>query len=347
MSTTTAGNFDCSKLLEIKAKVQEIWAGEGVIGKEYVPDVEPALAILQNQTATFTALEDPRKDNWVKTYWVDDCDDTDPEACTDQCTIDGEEIGDNCKDYELTECFEKSFKVTEEMFRTSLLSQEEVVARALLKKLKLMDEYWAAKAIAFFNASAGVNKFSDGQFTVVGSETFIPAVSWNPDLFGYIDTALWINKLNGGRLLSGTLLKQYMWKVGMETSDPTGASAQAKMTSFGVPYFDRRMDTILGEKALFLFDPNSVGMATKARHEAYGPEGRIVQTADGPQRWYTIPSNSLPGVVYDIAYQELCSGNDVSHFWKIKTRGDIFLNPLGCDNDRTGVLKFVCGNAPS
>ena len=156
MSTTTAGNFDCSKLLEIKAKVTEIW-NEGVINAEYIPDVEPALAILSGQTAQLQMLENPEKDRELKVYWVDDCDDTDPEDCTDQCTIDGEEIGDNCVNYELTECFEKSFSVTEEMFRTSLLTQEEVVARALLKKMKLMDEFWAAKAIAFFNAAAGVN----------------------------------------------------------------------------------------------------------------------------------------------------------------------------------------------
>jgi hypothetical protein len=201
MSTTTAGNFDCSKLLEIKAKVTEIW-NEGVINAEYIPDVEPALAILSGQTARLQVLENPEKDRELKVYWVDDCDDTDPEDCTDQCTIDGEEIGDNCVNYELTECFEKSFSITEEMFRTSLLTQEEVVARALLKKMKLMDEFWAAKAIAFFNAAAGVNKFTDGQYEVVGSETYIPAVSWNPDLFGYFDTALWINKLTMGKMLS-------------------------------------------------------------------------------------------------------------------------------------------------
>lgn len=343
MSTTTAGNFDCGKLLEIKAKVQEIWAGEGVINAEYTPDVEPALMILQNQTARFEVLENPEKDREVKVNWIDDCDEEDPEDCTDQCGIDGDPIGDNCVNYELTECFEKSFSLTEEMFRTSMWTQEEVVARALLKKLKLMDEFYAAKAVAFLDASAGVNSYA-GQYTVSGNATYIPAVAWNPDIFGYIDTALWMNKLPGGRLLSGTLLKQYLWKVGMETTDPTGASAAAKMGSMGVPYFDRRLDTILGEKALFLVNGGSVAMVTKARHAAYGPEGRLVNIdGGGTQRWYTINSNSLPGVVYDIAYQEICVGGDIKHMWKIKTRGDFFLNPLGCSNDRTGVLKFVCG----
>lgn len=340
MSQTAAGNFDCGKLLEIKAKVEEIYQG-GVIDKEYVPDVEPALAIRENQTATFEVLTNPEKDREVKLLWIDDCDDEDPDTCTDQCEIDGEEIGDNCANYVLGECFEKTFKVTEERFRTSMHSKEEVVARAMLKKMKLMDEFWAAKAIAFLNASAGVNSYA-GQYTVSGGTTYVPAYAWNPDIFGYIDTVLWKNKLNGGKMLSGTLLKQYMWKIGMEVTDPTGQSNQAKMTSFGIPYFDRRIDDILSEQALFLFDPNSVAMVTKARHAAY-TEPRKVDTANGMQTWYTQNSMNLPGVVYDIAYQELCTGDDVSHFWKIKTRGDIFLNPLGCSNDRTGVLKFVCG----
>lgn len=340
MSQTAAGNFNCGKLLEIKAKVEEIYQG-GVIDKEYVPDVEPALAIRENQTATFEVLTNPEKDREVKLLWIDDCDDEDPDTCTDQCTIDGEEIGDNCANYMLGECFEKTFKVTEERFRTSMHSKEEVVARAMLKKMKLMDEFWAAKAIAFLNASAGVNSYA-GQYTVSGGTTYVPAYAWNPDIFGYIDTVLWKNKLNGGKMLSGTLLKQYMWKIGMEVTDPTGQSNQAKMTSFGIPYFDRRIDDILSEQALFLFDPNSVAMVTKARHAAY-TEPRKVDTPNGMQTWYTQNSMNLPGVVYDIAYQELCTGDDVSHFWKIKTRGDIFLNPLGCSNDRTGVLKFVCG----
>lgn len=346
MSQTQSGYFDCGKLLEVKAKVEEIFNG-GVIDKEYVPDVEPATAFLENQTANFEILKDPSKDREVKVNWIDDCDDEDPTECTDQCAIDGEEIGDQCAYYSLGECFEKSFSVTEEKFRTSMWSREEVVARAMLKKMKLMDEFWAAKIIAFLDASTGVNSFA-GQYTVSGGTTYVPAYAWTPDIFGYIDTALWMNKLNTSvKMISGTLLKQYMWKVGMETTDPTGASAQAKMTSFGIPYFDRRLDTILGEKSLFLWDPNSAAIVTKARHEAYGEEGRMVDIdGGGRQRWYTQESQSLPGITYDMAYQEICKDGDIKHIWKIKTRGDIFLNPLGCDNNRTGILKFTCGEAP-
>lgn len=346
MSQVQPGYFDCAKLLEVKAKVSEIFQG-GVIEKEYVPDVEPALAVLQNQTAQFRILQDPEKDREVKVYWLDDCDDEDPTECTARCVLEGDEIGDNCANYALGECFEKSFSVTERRFRTSLHSREEVVARAMLKKMMLMDQEWAARVLAFLNASAGVNSYA-GQYSVSGNATYIPAHAWNPDVFGYIDTVLWKNKLNASvKMLSGTLLKQYMWKVGMETSDPTGASAQAKMTSFGVPYFDRRMDDLLFEKAVILFDPNSAALVTKAENEAYGEQGRVVDTSSGPRvRMYTQESMNLPGIVYDLYYQEVCTGSpdDITHTWKIVTRGDTFLNPLGCNNDRTGILKFVCGS---
>jgi hypothetical protein len=343
MSATVPGTFDCGKLLEIKEKIDQVWEGEKIIDADYIADVEPYLAIKENQTANLQVLEDPSKDYDLKINWLDDCDDEDPDDCGDQCEMGGEEIGDMCEDLRMTECFEKKFKITENKFRTSIWSREEVMARALLRKMKILDEFWAAKAIAFMEASAGVNKYA-GQFTVVGNETRIPAVSWNPDVFGYMDTALWMNKFRTSKMLSGTLLKQYMWKVGMEVSDPTGASQQAKMTSFGVPYFDRRLDTILGEKTLFLFNQNSVATATKARHKAYGEQGRWVDGTGGNPRtyWNTIESKNLPGIVYDLYYAEVCENDDVTQMWKIKTRGDFFLNPKGCDDDRTGVLKFVC-----
>ena len=99
--------------------------------------------------------------------------------------------------------------------------------------------------------------------------------------------------------------------------------------------------------ASILFDPNSAALVTKAENEAYGEQGRVVDTSSGPRvRMYTQESMNLPGIVYDMYYQEVCSGSpdDITHTWKIVTRGDTFLNPLGCNNDRTGILKFVCGS---
>ena len=343
MSTPVLGNIDCALLLEIKEEINNVWNDTGSRAAEYVADVEPALAILKNQTARFEVLEQPDKDRELKVWWVDDCDNEDPTPISDLCTIDGDEAGTLCADYALNEGFEKSFSVTEEKFRTSGLTMAQYIAPIMLKKMQLLDEYWAAKALTALQLAAGVNKYA-GQYDVVGNKTYIPAPAWNSDVFGYFDTALWMNKLGMSRMISGTLLKQHMWKVGMETTNPNGEAEVAKMTAFGVPYFSRRMDTDLGYKAAFLFNVNSLAMVTKARHEIYGPEGREIKK-DGTL-WSTIQSKNLPGVVYDLYAQESCVNGDIKHAWKIVTRGGIFQNPTGCDSDLTGVLQFVCGIAP-
>lgn len=340
------GNIDCARLLEVKEKIVQIWNDTGAREAEYIADVEPAQAILDNQTANFEVLTQPDKDRDVKVWWVEDCDDEDPVACTDQCEIEGEEAGTLCADYSLTECFEKTFVVTEEKFRTSNLTYEEYVAKIMMKKLKLMDELWAKKVLAALALAAGVNKYA-GQYTVVGNKTYIPAPAWNSDVFGYIDTALWMNKLGMSKMISGTLLKQHYWKVGMETTNPNGAAEVAKMTAFGVPYFSRTMDAILGYKAAFLYNPNALALVTKARHSIYGPEGRkVAQSGGGEIILSTIQSRNLPSLTYDLYVDEKCASDDIRHGYKIKSRGDVLQNPSGCDNDLTGVLQMVCGIAP-
>lgn len=343
MSTPTLGNIDAALLLEVKEEIVNIWNDTGSREAEYTADVEPALAILQNQTARLEVLEQPDKDRELMVHWVEDCDDEDPEDCGDLCDIDGPEAGTLAAHYALTECFDKRFSVTEEKFRTSSLTYEKYVATIMLKKLKLMDEFWAAKALTALQLAAGVNKYA-GQYTVVGNKTYIPAPAWNSDVFGYFDTALWMNKLGMSRMITGTLLKQHMWKVGMETTNPSGEAEVAKMTAFGVPYFYRKMDATLGNKSAFLFNVNTLAMATKARHSIYGPEGREIKK--NGLLLSTIESRNLPGVVYDLYVQEQCISNDIKHSYAIASRGGIFQNPTGCDDDLTGVLQFVCGVAP-
>lgn len=346
MSVPTMGNIDCARLIDVKEKIVEIWNDTGAREAEYIADVEPAMAILDNQTADFKVLTQPDKDREVDIWWVEDCDDEDPDDCDDQCQIEGEEAGTLCAHYALTECFQKSFVITEEKFRTSNLSYEEYVAKIMMKKMKLMDEFWASKALAAMALAAGVNKYA-GQYTVVGNKTYIPPVAWNSDVFGYLDTALWMNKLGMSKMLTGTLLKQHYWKTGMESTNPSGAAEVAKMTAFGVPYFGRKVDAILGYKAAFLFNPNALALVTKARHSIYGPEGRkVAQDGGGEIILSTVQSRNLPALTYDLYVDEKCASDDIRHGYKIKSRGDIFQNPSGCDNDLTGVLQMVCGFAP-
>ncbi len=37
----------------------------------------------------------------------------------------------------------------------------------------------------------------------------------------------------------------------------------------------------------------------------------------------------------------------MTHSFKVKTLGDIFLNPVGCTPTRTNDLSFICGEVPA
>lgn len=340
MSEPISGTFDCAKLQEIKAKAEIIFADD-TKNAEYIPEVAAAIMVLENQTAKLDVLKNPEKDRDLKIYWMDDCDDDDPASCTDDCDISGDEIGDNCQNLVMTECFEKEFTMSEKKYRGLESNMDEEMAKNMAKKMKLMDEFWAKKIIAFINANAGVNAYP-GQYTVAGDETFIPAAGWNPDLFGYLATAMAVNKLPNAKVLTGTNLYQYWWKIMHETGNVNNTGDKAKFSAFGTPYFDLfKLEDVVGSKSTFLVNPNAVAMATKVYNK---PEGREIFGSFGKQVRGTIGSFSLPGVTYDIIVQEKCSSNDITQSVRLMTKGGIFLNPIGCNGNRTGILKFTCGS---
>lgn len=346
MSAITPGNIDCALLLEVKERVADIWDETGTISAEYIATVDTALAIKQNQTARMRLLETPEKDYNLKVWWADDCRTDTPEDCGDQCEVDGPEAGTQCVNYNIRECFQLGFSITEEKLRTSEAEEADFTAVQMLKTMKLMDEYINRKSMMLMQAAAGVNKYA-GAYTVTGTKTYIPAVAWNEDLFGYLALALRKNKLSLPKMLSGDLLWQSFWKAEMETTNPTGQAQSRKFNSLGgVPYFDIDLDGVLGLRSAFLFNGASLAIVNKARHAAYGASGRTVQTEKGPVFWGTIESRNIPGITYDLYKKETCINDDVKKAWLLKFRGDFLSNPIGCDNDRTGVLQLVCGTTP-
>lgn len=340
MSASTPGNFDCARLLEIKDRAERVFKDD-VRSAEYIAEVDTVLAIREGQTADLTVLTDSEKDYDLKVVWVDDCDEDAPEDCSDECQVGGAQAGTQCANYTLDDCFEKDFYITEKQFRTlGTITQDETVAKMLLRKMKIMDEEATTRAIAFLDASSGTNA-NDEPYTVSGAVTNIPATAFNEDLFGYLFTTQKLNKFPQAKLLTGRLLDQFMWKTSMETSDPTGQSRARKLNQFGKIYQDLfKLDDAIGTKAMFLFNPNSVAHASKNYFSATPRE--VFPDGGGKQQQYTMKSENIPGLVYDVIYQEICVGNDIRHSWRLKTKQGFYLNPLGCNNGRTGVLQFNC-----
>jgi hypothetical protein len=348
MSAPTSGNFDCARLQEIKANLSTMFVNDGVLNADLQADVAPLQAIIDMQTASFTPLEDPMKDNTVKAVWFDNCGNDAVEDCnTDECAIDGVEGGTQCAEYELDICLESpGFKVTEKKFRSlgNTISQNQEISRMLARELQKMDQAVANRSVSFLNASVGEN-LNNSPYAPSSGYTNIPATAWNPDIFGYFEATRRRNKLPNMRLILGGLMEQYLWKIGMETSTGEGQNNARKVGSLGTVYTDSfTTEDVLTYKAAFLVNPDSVGFVSKAYHTPYGA-GRVVPIdGGGNQTLYTVRSLAIPSITYDVIYQVKCIGNDIVHIWKLKFKGGFFLNPTGCNTDRTGVLEFRCAS---
>lgn len=347
MSASIPGNIDCAITPEVKLALAQVWDDGGSVSAEYVAVTDAVRAIKANQTARFRLLEDPDKDYDLKVWWPDDCREG-TDDCEDECAVDGPVAGTQCVNYPLTDCFGYSWGITEEMFRTSDMSEDQLIAVEVLKAMKVMDEKLDEKAIDLMLAARGVNKFA-GQYTVDGLVTWIPAAAWNPDLAAYLWMAAKKNKQSLPKVLTDTNLAQLSYLLENQTTDPMGASALAKFNkAFGGMYMDINMDAQLGTKSTFLFQGNALFIANQARNAGKNRGRKVQHPTTGVFVTRDImASRNIPGITYDLFKSEVCvPGGDIKTSWRLQFRGGFFANPTGCDTDRTGVLELRCGIAP-
>lgn len=336
MSTPTSGDFSCSQLLVIQAKAEQLF-GDDVRRADVTPYSGAALAVLENQTATFTELQDPDKDREIKVTWVQSCDPTVSDL-GDSCEIDGSEAGSFCQNYALNIFKETSFSINENVFRTSTLTREEVVAKEMAVRIKALDEYIARAVVARLELWAGVNALTS-PYTVSGTQTTIPAAAMNASLMGYLALAMAVNKMQNMYMLSGSNLFIPNWNAEQEMGNADGKGNASKMQTFK-KYFDLfNVDNVTAQQSTFLINPSAVAITNKVR---FGTTPEEYKTSNVYQKRYSVNS-TLPGIKYDVYYAAVCENDNTIFSWKLVWRGGIFLNPLGCSNNRTGILQFVCG----
>lgn len=340
MSSPSAGDFSCADLVQIQSLAEQHF-GSDVRDADVTPYTEAAQAVLANQTATMTELQNPAKDRTVQVQWVQSCE-LEVQDCTDMCENSGTEAGAQCKEYSLDSCKEVAVTIPEKRFRTSNLSREAVTAKLLAEAMKKMDEWWAGQVVTNLISFRGVNALTT-QYDVVANDTYIPAASWNASLFGYFGLALAVNKLDNAYLLNGQNLYLAAWNAQMEQANSEGKGAVAKFNSMK-KYWDLfNVDSIASDNVSFLINPDAIALFTKAYYPSVPREYNGDNIA---QKRYSIPSKTLNGVTYDVVYSMKCENNEDKHTFRLMTKGDVLHNPLGCDSNRTGILMFTCGSAP-
>lgn len=331
---------DCGYLAVVQAMAADRWLNAGN-KKDYIANVESAKAVLENQGGVnLVELKDPGKEKKISLEWPEKCSIT-VSDCSDDCTITGTDVTPVCKEYEVSCLGETSFALSERVYRTRTMDMQQAMADNMLKHMKAMDEKVAALILAGLDANAGVNVYTKAPGTVVGDLTYISATSWNEYIAGYIAMVARMNKMTSPVVLDGDNLFQLWFNKQADAANADGKGAWVKLVkALGNPYFDP--ENFTGDYAgkTYIFDNGSVYFASKVWNPA-GAASAIRKA--GTDLLYSIPSNNLPGINYDVLVREACSSNDYQTQVKIQLHGGFFTNPYPCDENNTGILTFKCG----
>lgn len=338
----TAGSFTAAQLQKVIAKIDTIWA-DNQTKRDYESNVEALRVLRAEQTARLTEIENPEKDKVIKIIWIADCN-TGVSECEDDadlCDFTGAEAEARSQDYALDICGSVKFSIEDNVFRTSEFSREEVLAKQMLKRMRELDEWLTQKVVAKLNTYVGVNQYEGFMGTVDGVQTYILANYWSPDMYGYFNQVAIMNKFRNPYMLHGSNLFQTNWLAQQNQVDANGKAAPNKLLSMR-SYWDLfNIDAINApDKVSYMIEKGSIAFANKAYYPLNSP-----QTYQFGKRW-SIESKALPGVYYDVYYKERCVMVDgvekVYHDYKITVKAGLFLNPLGCNEDITGIIKFLC-----
>jgi hypothetical protein len=335
-ASATAGTFTCAELVDVQIAMDRIWESQTLNANDYKAEVESVIALKAKQTAQLRELEDPAKDKTINVYWVTDCN-TSIAACSDDCSVGGPELEARCKEYALDLCQTAGFTVREKSFRALSVTREETIAKGMLKRMKELDEYLAQTLIAKLNTFAGVNQYEGIGDVENSGVTYIAPSYWTADLTAYFALVAKMNKLGTVTLLHGTNLWNSNWTAMFNSLNANQKDQMAKMASVQQVWDPFNVDTVnAGSKVSYMISNGAIAIATKA----YYP---TTPTTYMDNIRYSVPSKNLPGVFYDVVYKNRCLSNETYHDFSLYIKAGIFSNPYGCDEDVTGVLKFICG----
>lgn len=339
------GDFSPSVLQKIMLRAEEVWSG-GVRAEQYKANSVAAQAVLANQNARITPLQDPDKDLTVRINWLDTCGAA-AEDCESNCDLTEDEIESKGQDYTLDLCKKAGFSVDAEKTRTNVYDVENIAAEAMASKLKVLDEWVAQQTLVKLKAFSGVN-VAPQPYTYAAGTTSIPEADYNRKLVAWLQMQQVLNKMPGAYYIDNGALYLDWKNAQLDAGNLDGKGDATRVNALNM-YFDLFNFVPAGlTEDTFMVAPGAVAIANKVRYTPTPVEykGKIQQT-----RW-TIDSPTLPGIKYNVYYQLSCKTvgavEHIMHTWRIEFVGGIFLNPAACPvtissvvYNPTGVLSYT------
>lgn len=357
-------NFNNIKAAEVQVKLDSIWK-DPQYAKSYTPRANALKAVLEHQTAQLTELETPDKLDVVKLKWVDFCGDTsaDGNYADDCATPTADEGAGKTQTVALDLFLTDKFAVSAEELEESPFSYDELVALGTAAKLKNILERFNSKIVAAVDANKGDNPFTSGPYTVdnTGNVTDIPSSDFGGEkLIPYFAQVSELNRSQETFILDGGNLFQDFYVAGKKAANADGKLANALYED--LPYrhdlFGFAANSV--SDSTYLIDKGSLAIANRAKFGSLGSlsganNGGWISMESGNIMRYSIPVNipTLPQMTFvrqgrlfkqslmvDVQYSVKCISTKLVPTWFFKLRAGVFANPVRCDANNTGIIKF-------
>jgi hypothetical protein len=331
-------SIDCGYLATVQAMADELWT-DPIKNIDFIASAESARAVLENQQVNLAPLQSTTKNYTVSLEWLQVCDLV-VEACSDDCSIDGDDASPVCKEYELSCLGELAFKVFDRVYRDRTIDAQKSVAYNMEIRKKALDEALAQAVDAALLLYAGTNVFTGSPGTVGAHVTTIPAASWNDNIWGYFARVARGNKFRSPYGISGDNLFQLIYNRLAELQNADGKGNVAKMGDLrNRMYLDPENIEVIAAHYTFLIHKTAVAILNKAWYPV-GAANAVKLTAD--RMAWSEASRNLPGIYYDIFTERGCTNNDYYTAYKLQAHGLFAVNPTPCSETNTGILAFEC-----
>lgn len=333
---------------DIILKAEEVWADSQNQTDMYTADAETIKALAErqkNRVQIITELENPELEaNNVKIVWLDNCGETLDDTCQDVCDLTASEVSMTSKNINLNKCKSASFKINENDLLRNRYSLDEVVARKLLSKTKALDEWINAQALLFLSANAGYNKNPE-TYTFDATTLLVPEADYTQNLYVKMAIDAKINKLMDPFVVDGGALYRYYLNAQLDKDNGEGKGDGKRVMLFPT-YFDLvGFPSTPVTDSTFLISASAYAFASR---NYWSPTPTEVNPKDGRQIRFSIPSNNIPGLRYDVVHEYACSGKRFTHTYYIEANFDFALNPIGCDvtvgaetENVSGILSYT------
>jgi hypothetical protein len=344
------GTFTADALSKLQMRMADMMAVPGSVNRLYA-GYDPVTAKALRENAQQRNIEvrtkgaggiDKRRT--VTVAWIEQDTVTVNNGATVACNPTGEEAGSFAQDYTLDAGLNGTVMYDERDSLSNVTSLEDARAQQLLQLDYALSVELNTRAIAFLDANIGTSNYAP-TFATLNDATgiTIPIANYLVDLSSHFQLSNIMNNLNGGLTIAGPKF-WLLWDQAMKTVlNADGKEGKARIDDIFGLYFDIKGLAADTELPIYQVSPFSYAIVDWNEAPTTG-----VRELSSDRVLYKVPSQFLPGVMWDIVERKTCVNEKYDAYkWTASLESKIFLNPKSVnDANNSGIVKWLIDPTP-